>query len=247
MKNEPNLSMRDVNLAEELASYLLRRLWYFMDRSALSRDRLRNIGQELADALHPMAQATRSTTEFVRMFTSRFEIQAMGRAHDDRGGLPVTVPVPRRFVPAGTPEVKESNFTSDTVAAIRFDFLAKAVRFDALRVAIHKSSQAIAAFILSPPLEGEEDQFRVEDSSSTDAHSAGAMPENLHHTREYVSTWTALGPLSHGADMKTGLPPPCVGVGGLGERQRARPIRRDDQRAASVTVALWLQLVPVGP
>ena len=179
-----------------LLAYLIRGLWRRVNWESIAAARRRTIGAELTGALVPLSVSERSTLGFVRALCTRFEIDVTGW-----GGA--CAKIPRSFVPAGLPVIDHADAT-DTHAIVRWDIVATAIDFGALRIALNENPALFATFATEPEAEGEDAIFAMGPTRETGKVWTATLPGQMVTPRAFRTVWTLVSPLAHGHDEKHG-------------------------------------------
>lgn len=206
-------TMSAVYQTEPMLKYLMRALMRRIDRSTLTRDRLRNLSTEVTEALLPLAIAHRNTVAFVTAFANRFSIHLPGGIYEDASGTqreaaPVYVLIPRVYTQhLALAEFKHARASErPDHACYRWDVACQAIDFDALRILLNDGPAAVTTFAFAPDDPSDDQLFIIPElPAPAPRHRYTApIPKHTISPRAYTTVWEVVSPLAHGGDIKSG-------------------------------------------
>lgn len=168
-----------------MLSYLLRSTVRAIDPARITEHRYKNLPRELADALIPLVVSERSPLGFFRALCERFQVDAADTSDEgSRWAIEVWLPEGR----------------------VRWDHLLTRIDYQDLSVIVHENPHFLATFATSPAVDAELEAQCFDaypDPVSPTSQTADMRSHGL-PVHSHVTTWTALTPVSHGADGKSG-------------------------------------------
>lgn len=148
----------------------------------MSRDRFNSRSGEIETSLVPLAVSEHTGLGFYRAFCARFGVSVSG-ADSEWGPIEVWLPEGR----------------------MRWDALLAAIDYSDLRLVIQENPGFFASFATNrDEIIGEDEEFDMFPEPKTVGCYIPKLPEVLIQPRALRTVWTTIGPLSRGADSKTG-------------------------------------------
>lgn len=183
-----------LSATRRLLGYLLRALARAVDAGRVGDHRARNLPAELGSCLLPLALGAPSTLAWFSDLCERFSVDPMALPSDG-GARALAV-----FFPASREMIEWHRLLASPALAL-----------DALREALRESSDLYATFATARPAEDPEDDeqlWRDLAAQPVAQHVASPAtlpdPTKLIPTPLFAAVLTALSPLAHGADTKSG-------------------------------------------
>lgn len=177
---DPKSIQRSVKTCRRLLAYLLRASRLRIDPN-MPDHRYNSLSSEMEDALIPLVVSERSALAFYRAFCARFAIE-VSASGDSRWPIEVWLPEGR----------------------IRWDQTLSAMDYRDVRLVIHENPQMLVTFAFLSPCEGEDATFDAFPDPLPAGSYVPTLPGMIIAPRSYRTTWTLVGPMAHGADVKSG-------------------------------------------
>jgi len=181
---EAELSHKDIqstiHATRRLLAYLLRASVLRVSRERIGEHRYSSLSGELASSLIPLIVSEKSPLGFYRAFCTRFDI-------DPTGGDSEYGPV-EAWLPEGR---------------IRWDRALAAMTIANMRVVVHENPDFLATFARERDVEDDTLFACFPDPVETGGFRL-ELPKSLLLPRGWVSVWTLVSPMHHGADEKHG-------------------------------------------
>jgi hypothetical protein len=165
--------------------YLVRAIAQAVNKDRIGERRYKNLAAELTEALVPIAVANRTAMRFAYTLASRFRVDLAGG--DD------SYPVELR-----TPDWH-----------MRWDRAARSIDYRAMRATIEENPAFVAQFAVGyyesvDDLRADHELIVEYDLPDEPPAFVPTLPSDMVKPREYITVWTVLTPLAHGADEKSG-------------------------------------------
>jgi len=191
---------------------MLRAMVRRINRSALQRDRARNLEHEVTEALLPLVIAARNVLQFIRSFATRFEITLTGGTFTgaderDHVAAPLYLLIPRAYVALlNLPEMDHVKARENPdMSCLRWDIAAGAIDFDALRILVNDAPALWATFAFATDDPSDATYFEIPTvGAAAIAPYRAALPSRLLTPRAHRTVWVLVSNLAHGGDVKSG-------------------------------------------